>query len=132
MRRLLLASALLIGLALAANTGVANAGHPHFVYVNSSTGANSITASFKEAGLGDEAQVNITLSATAECINGGGNHPKAANKEQIAASTVVPVQNGQATGSLTLTSTLSCSPPMTIVFSNATLTDTTNGLSVNL
>ena len=50
----------------------------------------------KEAGLGDEAQINVTISATALCINGGGKHPKAVNKTTATANLVVPVQNGKA------------------------------------
>ena len=37
---------------------------------------------------------------------GGGNHPKAANKESVSSAGNFPVQNGHATFSLTLTSIL--------------------------
>ena len=38
---------------------------------------NTLTASGKETGLGNEAQVHIVLSASAQRINGGGKNPKA-------------------------------------------------------
>jgi hypothetical protein len=68
------------------------------------------------------------------CINGGGNHPKAVNKTSFSASSVIPVQNGKADYTISVTATFSpsCSPPMTVQFTSATLTDTTNNLSVKL
>jgi hypothetical protein len=114
---------------------VALAGSPHFVGAVTATRTdNSLTVSGKEAGLGDEEQVNIVVSATAECINNGEKHPKAANKESLSTGESVPVQNGKANFSLTVTATLkpSCSPPMTLVFTDVTVTDTTNNISANL
>jgi hypothetical protein len=114
---------------------VAWAGSPHFVGAVTATRTdNSLTVSGKEAGLGDEEQVNIVVTATAECINKGEKHPKAANKESVSAEENVPVQNGKANFSLTVTATLkpSCSPPMTLVFTDVTVTDTTNGISASL
>ena len=52
------------------------AGNPHFVVVDVSQSGNTVTATGKEAGLGDEPQVHIVLSALAECINPGNNHPQ--------------------------------------------------------
>ncbi len=51
-----------------------------------------------------------------------------------AALSTVPVQNGKADYTITATATFSpeCSPPMTVQFTSATLTDTTNNLSVTL
>jgi hypothetical protein len=113
---------------------VTTAGSPHFVgaCVKGQSG-NTITATCKEAGLGDEAQINVTLTADASCINPGDKHPKAANKASVAAGATVPVQNGKADYTLTGTATFQpdCSPPMTVVFSNVTVTDTTNGISVD-
>ena len=88
----------------------------------------------RKQALGDEAQSNETLTADASCINPGSNHPKAANKASVAAGATVPVQNGKANYTLTGTATFSpnCSPPMTVVFSNVTVTDVTNGISVGL
>ena len=45
------------------------------------------------------------LSATAQCINGGGNHPKAVNKESVQAAGDFPVQKGKAEGTLSVTAT---------------------------
>jgi hypothetical protein len=109
------------------------AGSPHFVSntVTVTRTGDSLTVSGKEAGLGDEAQVHIVVTATALCINGGGNHPKAVNKEDVSSEGDFPVQNGKAEFSLTLTATFqpSCSPPMTVQFTDVTVTDTTSGIS---
>ena len=135
MHRLSLLTVLaLTSLALA--VPVAWAGSPHFVddTVTATRSGDSLTVSGKEAGLGDEAQVHIVVTATALCINGGGNHPKAVNKESLTAEGDFPVQNGKANFSLTLTATFqpSCSPPMTVQFTDVTVTDTTSNISTNL
>jgi hypothetical protein len=115
---------------------VALAGSPHFVdsTVTASASGNTLTVSGKEAGLGDEAQIHIVVSATAECINPGSHHPKAANKSSVSAAGDFPVQNGKAEFSLSVTATFQpdCTPPMTVVFTDVTVTDTTNNISVNL
>lgn len=109
------------------------AGSPHFINSGFSITQTdtSVTVSAKEAGLGDEAQIEVTLTADAACINPGDHHPKAANKESFSSAATVPVQNGKADYSLTLTATFQpdCTPPMTVVFSNIVLTDTTNNLT---
>jgi hypothetical protein len=114
---------------------VALAGSAHFIN-NAFTvtrSDNTLTVTGKEAGLGDEAQIHVVLSATALCINGGGNHPKAVNKESVSAQGDFPVQNGKADFSLSVTATFQpdCSPPMTVAFTDVTVTDTTNGLTHN-
>ena len=117
-----------------ATAGPAFAGSPHFVSntlsATVSADGTTLTVSGKEAGLGDEAQVHIVVTATAECINGGGNHPKAVNKASFAAEGDFPVQNGKANFSLSLTATFQppCSPPMTVRWSDVTVEDTTNGV----
>jgi len=108
------------------------AGSPHFVHSPTlSRSGNSLTVTGKEAGLGNEEQVHIVLSATAECINPGGNHPKAANKTNVSSAGDFPVQNGRANFTLTVTATFQpdCSPPMDVRFTDVTVTDTTNGIS---
>jgi len=87
----------------------------------------------KEAGLGDESQVHIVVSATALCINPGGNHPKAVNKQSVSSEGDFSVQNGKANFSLTLTATFQpeCSPPMTVQYTDVSVTDTTNGISAS-
>lgn len=135
MRRLVLAGMLALGLTVVA-VAPAWAGSPHFVdsTVTATRTGDSLTVSGKEAGLGDEAQVHIVVTATALCINGGGNHPKAVNKESVSAEGQFPVQNGKANFSLTLTAVFQppCSPPMTVAFTDVTVTDTTNGISTTL
>ena len=137
MRRLLtitgaLLSTLFATLALALP---ASAGSPHFVSSPTVTvSGNTLTVQAKEAGLGGEAQIVAVLSGTASCINPGSNKPKAANKTSFSTSSTEPVQNGMADYTLTATATFSpeCSPPMTVQFTAATLTDQTNNLSVTL
>jgi hypothetical protein len=105
---------LMVGMAVS----TAFADSPHFISEGTasilSNGAYQV-ANFKEAGLGNTAITEkITLSvasasATYACINGGGNHPSAANKETVtaplSASENFPVRNGQTTG------TISVGPP---------------------
>jgi hypothetical protein len=116
--------------------GIASAGSPHFIdnAFSSNISGNTVTVSGKEAGLGDEAQVHIVVTATASCINPGGNHPQAANKESVTAEGDFPVQNGKAEFTLTLTATFQpeCSPPMSVSWSDIVVTDTTNGLTQTL
>jgi phage tail sheath gpL-like len=133
MRRIAL-FAILVLTSLAVGVSSVLAGSPHFVSVTASREGNSITVSGKEAGLGNETQVHIEVTATAECVNGGKHHPKAENKESVSAEGDFPVQNGKADFSLTLTASFQpdCSPPMTVRFSNVIVTDTEHGVSRNL
>ena len=115
-------------------TGVALAGSPHFVGACTKTqDGNTLTVHCKEAGLGNEEQVNVTVSATALCINNGGKHPKAVNKSDLSSTTDQPVQNGKADYTVRLTATFQpdCSPPMTVQFTDVTVTDNTNGITVD-
>ena len=135
MRRLVTAAALSLAFGgLMASS--AWAGSPHFVdgTVTGTRSGNTLTVTGKEAGLGDEDQIHVVLSATALCINGGGNHPKAANKQSVSAGEDVPVQNGKANFTLSVTATFQpeCSPPMTVRFTDVTVTDTTNGITATL
>jgi hypothetical protein len=122
-------SAALLVLSLMASTVMA--GSPHFVSLSVTRDGNSLVVQGKEAGLGNEDQVHIVVTATAECINPGDHHPKAANKESVSAEGDFPVQNGKANFSLTLTATFQpdCTPPMTVVFTDVTVSDETNGIS---
>ena len=135
MKQLTLVTVLVLS-ALALAVPLAWAGSPHFVddTVNATRSGDSLIVSGKEAGLGDEAQVHIVVTATALCINPGNNHPQAANKESVSAEGDFPVQNGKANFSLTLTATFqpSCSPPMTVEYTDVMVTDTTNNISVSL
>lgn len=132
--RFVLATAVLVALFMFAGSQVAFAGSPHFVSANATRSGNTLTVSGKEAGLGNETQVHIVLNATAQCINGGGKHPKAVNKENVSAAGDFPVQNGQATFTLTVTATFKpdCSPPMSVVFTNVTLTDAAHNVTAKI
>jgi hypothetical protein len=136
MRRIAFLACLASLFAFVLGTQPAFAGSAHFVdsTVSATRSGNTLTVTGKEAGLGDESQVHIVVSATAECVNPGSNHPKAANKESVSGAGDFPVQNGKANFSVSVTATFqpNCSPPMTVVFTNVTVTDTTNGISVNL
>jgi hypothetical protein len=131
MRKFLLVFTLTVSiLALAAPSAMA--GNPHFVGSPTiSRSGNTLTVSGKEAGLGNEDQIHVVLTATALCINPGGKHPKAENKESVSAEGDFPVQNGKANFTLSVTATFqpNCSPPMSVQFTDVTLTDETNGLT---
>ena len=132
MRRLLVLGVLAIAAAAIA-VPTAWAGSAHFINnaFSVSRSGDTLTVSGKEAGLGDEPQIHVELSATALCINAGGNHPKAANKTSVSAAGDFPVQNGKADFSLSATAVFQppCSPPMTVQFTDVTVRDTTNGLT---
>ncbi|HET8815016.1 MAG TPA: hypothetical protein VFM51_08695 [Solirubrobacterales bacterium] len=129
---MLFALAALMTVAVAAPTALA--GNPHFISVTAIRSGDSLTVSGKEAGLGNETQVHIEVTATAECINNGGKHPKAVNKESVSAEGDFPVQNGKALFELTLTADFQpdCSPPMTVRFSNVVVRDTEHNISKRL
>ena len=103
---------LLAMLLLALSVSAAFAASPHFISASARVNnAGSLVATFKEAGLGSTVSTEtITLSADASatyaCINGGGKHPKAANKETVTTpvsnSGAFPVRNGQTTGSISV------------------------------
>jgi hypothetical protein len=134
--RRLIGIAAVLGVVAALAVPAAFAVSPHFNYANvTSVTSNSITVSFKESGLGNSLDsVNITLSGSAECINGGSKHPKASNKTGFLVGDTFNVSNGQATGSLTYTVTVSpsCSPPMTLAFTDIVVTDTTFNDSITI
>jgi hypothetical protein len=131
-----LLAALIIGGTVLASPAMA--GSAHFVddKVQATQSGDTLTVTFKEAGLGDEPQVHVVLTADAACINPGDNHPKAANKEAVTAAGDFPVQNGRVDGSLSVTAVFApsspCPDPMVIMYSNVVLTDVTNGISVTL
>lgn len=135
MRRTLVLLAAIVAFGLIGATP-AWAGSPHFVddQTQATVDGDTLTVSGKEAGLGDEAQVHIVVTALAACINPGGNHPQAANKEAFQAEGDFPVQNGKADFSLTVVATFqpSCSPPMSVEWSDIVVTDATHGISLAL
>jgi hypothetical protein len=119
--KLFIVTSLVLGLTATA----ALAGSPHFVGTPTRTeSGNTLTVSGKVAGLGNEDQINVAVTALAACVNRGGNFPEADNKESFNAAGTFPVQNGKANFSLTVTATFQpkCSPPMTVVWGPATIT----------
>ena len=133
MRRLIILAVLVLG-TVAFAVSSTWAGNPHFITVTATRSDNTLTVSGKEAGLGNESQVHIVVTANASCINPGDNHPRAANKVSVSAEGDFPVQNGKALFTLDLTATFQpdCTPPMTVVFSDVTVEDVTNGISKSL
>jgi hypothetical protein len=134
-----IAVAAVLGVAAALAIPLAFAGSPHQVHSCTTTVSSTsdtlndqLSISCKEAGLGDESQISVDVSATAECINGGGNHPKAVNKESFDVTTNEPVQNGKADYTITLTASFSpaCNPPMSVEWVNISAVDTTNNITL--
>jgi hypothetical protein len=125
------------------------ADNPHFISA-SATGpdsSGSLSVSFKEAGLGTAVTVNYEATANATavyaCINGGGNHPKATNKETVGGPVATP-GTFTTTKAGTISQSLALSPPsagsftcpggQTLVlakvsYTNVAITDTTNNIS---
>jgi hypothetical protein len=138
MRRFAIALLLAL-LMLVLAVSAALAASPHFISEGtasiSSSGAYVVT-NFKEAGLGTTTTTEaITLSATASatyaCINGGGNHPSATNKETVTAPVSntgsFAVRNGQTTGSLSVgppgPGTFSCPSGQKLVLASVSYTN---------
>jgi len=115
---------------LALTATIVMAGNAHFVGTPTLTSSgNTATASGKVAGLGNIPQIRVVVSGDAECINPGGGNPNAANKDSFSAEGTFPVQNGKALFSLDLTATFhpDCSPPMSVQWSNLSITVYDNG-----
>jgi hypothetical protein len=144
----------LMALALAAVPALAASpltDSPHFIKSATDTSVDQsgvLSVNFKEAGLSNGSTETITLSgtgtATYQCFNNGGNHPKAGNKETVSSFSSdtgdSQVKNGSVIGTLTLQlpgpGSFSCPPGQTLVgstnvsYSDVTLTDTTSGQTV--
>jgi hypothetical protein len=139
-------------IAILAFAGVASAQSPHFIRASASgpNSAGQLLVSFKEAGLGNNQLITYVASAdstaTYACINGGGNHPKAANKETVsgpvsATGTFSSGKNGTISRSLTLdppsAGSFSCPPGQRLVlaavsYTNVAITDTTNDVTKSI
>ncbi len=122
----------------------------HFISASDTLNSDgSMSASFKEAGLGTNVNINYTLSAngtaTWVCVNNGGANPSAQNKTTVngpvsASGTFSSGKNGNVTASLTVQpppSDISCPKGQklelaSVSYTDVTLTDTTNGVSVSL
>ena len=108
MKRMFIA-ALVAAFAMAVPAAWADSASFHYANASvSSTGALSV--SFKLTGLGTgvssvKIDLNAGASATYQCWNNGGNHPKAGNKETVNGPLAVgqnfPVRNGQVTATIT-------------------------------
>lgn len=109
----------------------AYSGNPHFVSCSLAQTDPQVCVEGKEAGLGDEDQITVTVEVTAHCQNPGGRNPKAENKETFVTNATVPVQNGRALYEICVTPSFSpeCSPPMTVIIDSIVVVDETNDLS---
>jgi hypothetical protein len=120
----------------------------HFMSVSASINdSGALVVAWDEAGLGNE-NINYTLTADATatyaCINNGGNHPKAANKETVADEVSTggsfQAKNGRVQASLTAgplqDPSFQCPSGQTrilarVTYSNIVLTETTNNASAD-
>jgi hypothetical protein len=127
MRRLGIVTALLTLLTAVSATAALAVSNAHFVGTPTATRDDTtLTISGKVAGLGQVEVITVSITGDALCINPGTKHPKASNKADVAGGADVPVQNGKANFSVPATATFQpdCSPPMTVVFQNVTVTVT--------
>jgi len=94
-------------------TGVTFAASPHFITATDSINAVTgvLTCSWKEAGLGDNLNIDYKCeaqgNATYVCVNNGGSNPSAKNKTNVtgevsATGTFSSGKNGAITASLTV------------------------------
>jgi hypothetical protein len=127
---------ILVGIAFVGVLAVTGAwaGSAHFVSCSTTTSGNTLSVDGKEAGLGNEDQIDVEVTATALCINNGGRHPKAVNKTNVSGGGQFPVQNGKAIFSIDVTATFTpdCSPPMTVEFTDIAVCDVTNDICCTL
>jgi hypothetical protein len=127
----------------------AGAAAPKFHSASGSvSGSGALVVSFDERGLGNEnIDYVLTADATATyaCINGGGKHPQAANKEtfnaDVSGGGSFEAKNGRVTASLSAgpisAGAFSCPRGQRLVlasvsYSNIVLTDTTNNVSTSV
>jgi hypothetical protein len=125
-------------------------GNAHFIKNATSctlSGLN-LVCSFKETGLESGSVQTVTLSAfgtaTYECWNNGGKHPRAQNKETISADLTVSGtfsadKNGNITGQLTLSpagpGSFSCPPgqslvgPTDVSYTSVSIEDSSTGVT---
>jgi|SRR5438874_2653970 len=114
-----------------------------FHYANASASGLDLVVTFKETGLGNSAStvgilVHAQGSADYQCFNGGGNHPKAGNKETVSGPVTgggnFSVRHGETTGFVTVSlpgpGSFSCPGGQTLdllsgSFSEITITDNT-------
>lgn len=148
LRAILAVLAATLAVFFAAGPASADTGHFHSA-TSAVDSSGALVVSWDERGLGN-GDVSYTLSADATavyaCINGGGNHPQASNKETVsgpvtASGTFAADKNGRVVASLTAgppgPGAFSCPNGQRLVlasvsYTNIVLTDTTNGVSINV
>lgn len=137
--------------ALWTGSAAATSGAHFFSATSSVNDDGALIVSWDEAGVGQE-QVNYSLSvasasATYACINGGDNHPKAANKETLSGALNLNIGpfspiNGRViadsgpVGPIS-SGSFACPSGQTLVlvqvtYGGMTLTDTTNDVSTGV
>jgi hypothetical protein len=142
-RRVTLLLATLAILVLTAQA--AFAASPHFISASAARSGDNLVVKWKEAGLGDNLNIDYVASATAtrvdSCVNGGNKVPSDPKKTTTVAQTnaagTFSVKNGSVNGSLTLTppaTTLSCpsgqkATLFSLSYTDVSITDTTNGIT---
>jgi hypothetical protein len=127
----------------------ATSGAHFFSATGSVNNDGALAVSWDEAGVGQQ-QINYVLTADSTvsyaCINGGSNHPKAANKATFAGPLTSPSvgflpQNGRVVGSISVgplsAGSFSCPSGQRLVlaavsYTNILLTDTTNNVSTSV
>jgi hypothetical protein len=154
MRKLLMALAVIASASLTfwATAASATSG-AHFFHDTSASvdSSGALSVFIDEGGVGN-ATVNYTIDWTASvtygCFNGGGNHPKASNKETSTATGNTGVGLNPVNGRVMTTvpipgtpppppSTFSCPSGQTlelisVSYNPIVVTDTTNGVSITL
>ena len=150
MRRFVLSLLAAVALLASSSLTVLGTSGAHFFKATASINdSGALVVTFDEAGVGQN-QVNYTLSASASatyaCINGGNNHPKAANKATFNGPVSSPSigfqpENGRVKGSISVgplgSGSFSCPSGQRLVlasvsYSNITLTDTTNNVTASI
>ncbi len=146
MRRVVLLPVLVLAL-VGLTTQSALAGAHFFSATGSINDSGALVVSWDETGLGNgDITYTLTADATATyaCINNGGNHPKASNKESVNGSVSTggsfQAKNGRVQASLTagpLTDpSFTCPSGQTrilaqVTYTNIVLTDTSNNVTAN-
>jgi hypothetical protein len=130
-------------------TASATSGAHFFSATGSVDNGGALVVSWDEAGVGQQ-QIDYVLtadaSATYACINGGDNHPKAANKATFAGPLTSPTvsflpDNGRVDGSISVgplsAGSFACPSGQRLVlasvsYTNILLTDSTNNVSTSV
>lgn len=145
-RAILILGAVMVTAALAATPALATS--PHFITASAARSGNNLVVSWKEAGLGDNLNIDYSATATAtrvdSCVNGGNNIPsdpkKTTTVAQVSANGTFSVKNGSVTASLTLNppaTTLTCpkgqkATLISLAYTNVRITDLTNNISEDI